>query len=251
MDTNMQPSGNLPGSWAMIQQAWRLYRQRLDVLIGFAAIPGLIGLVGGGAGLYLKAHPDVLGMTSGIIYVIVMIILVLVYWYVSLWAQAAQLKAIAADVPLNLQQGLAQAKPYIMALLLVSVMNFIAGLVGLLFLIIPAILFAIWFSMINYMVVFEGMRGKAAFIASYRLVIGRSWPVLWRYVCFGLCYGALALLINIVSSIISATLPGNDSVIALFLGTVATIFLAPFVLAFGYQLYIHLKATQPASAEMK
>lgn len=229
---------SLPGSWALIVQAWRLYRNRFELLIGITALPALITLIIGGVAVYFKAPGNQLGDGATLTLGILTLVGVVIYCYFSLWSQAAVIKALApGGEALNLKKAYSVSQSYIISLLVVAVLGGLAVLLGFILLIIPAIIVLLWIGQINYLVVLENLTGMAVFKANYRLVIGHSWSVLWRMICFGLLYGAAVVVLNILIVLI----PGQNDVTRLFFGCLTGMFLSPFVLAYGYQLYSSLK----------
>jgi len=69
---------------------------------------------------------------------------------------------------------------YLLPLAWVAALQFVLFAAGLVALVVPLLLFTVWYAFPAYHVVVDDQRGSAAFKASKRLVSGRWWAVLWR-----------------------------------------------------------------------
>lgn len=80
---------------------------------------------------------------------------------------------------------------------------------GTLLLIIPGIIFAVWYSFSTYVVIFEGAKGLSALRASKALVAGRWWSIVWRLAISTMVFGFLnsALSYTLIFIIKSLPLP--------------------------------------------
>ena len=102
---------------------------------------------------------------------------------------------------------------------------FLSGLVnigGFILLIIPGIIFSVWFSFSQYAFVVDDTRGVAALKRSKELVRGYWWPVFGR-----------TILIMIITFLISS--------IRFFGSIINILFLTPFIIVFFSSLYEDLK----------
>lgn len=70
----------------------------------------------------------------------------------------------------------------LLSLLWVSIISTIAVFTGFIALIVPGILFSVWFKFAPYHTVSDDVGGLPALAASRRLVTGRFWAVVWRIV---------------------------------------------------------------------
>lgn len=103
---------------------------------------------------------------------------------------------------------------------------------GSLLLIIPGILFSIWFLFSHYILAEEGSGGLAALEKSHQLVRGHWWPVFSRMF--------LLLLVSVAISTMAGRLP----VIGATVNFVLTLLLIPFSLLYGHLIYRDLKRCQ-------
>lgn len=83
--------------------------------------------------------------------------------------------------------------PYLWLELLTTVLL----LLWFLLLIIPAIIFSVFYSFAIYAFFFEGKKGMAAIRRSKELVKGYWWPVFWRTLVVGLVFWIFGMIINL------------------------------------------------------
>ncbi|MBU0478607.1 DUF4339 domain-containing protein [bacterium] len=95
------------------------------------------------------------------------------------------LEGSPADIKESYKTGFKKFFPY----LWVSALVFMAVAGGLLLLIIPGIIFAVWFSLAGYVRIIEGIGGIAALKRSKQLVKGNWWYVLGAPLVCGIVYG--------------------------------------------------------------
>ncbi len=127
-------------------------------------------------------------------------------------AQGMQKKPI--DIRAAFSQGIHQLIPYIW----VSIIIFCVYVGGLILLVIPLFIFAVWFWFAQYFTVLDNVRGTKALSASKRLVSGRWWAVAVRILLPAIfCYVAAAFLQAILYLLIGSVF-GNPG---MFFGQLA------------------------------
>jgi len=97
----------------------------------------------------------------------------------------------------------------IIPLLWVSILTGLAIFGGTLLLIIPGILFAVWFGFSSVICVLEGTRGSAALSESKQLVSGKWWSVFWRFLATYFVFGILFYLAVIVLMVLIGLIMGG------------------------------------------
>ncbi len=130
--------------------------------------------------------------------------------------------------------------PFLWVYVLVSAI--VAG--GFLLLIIPGIVFAVWFFSANMVVLFEGKTGFDALIRSRELVRGKFWPVLIRKLVFWLLFLVLIGLLMSVCPILDRLCAGK-CVVPLWRYFVHYWIIMPFSLVYDFLLYEDLKRVEP------
>ncbi len=235
----------------LFKGSWQLYKQKFAALAALLVVVFLLNVISVVArGNNGSVHP---------LYLLVLLVaLVLV-----LWIQAAIVYAIDSagdqpDFPAIFQKSWAMVG----SLFLVGLLVLLAVLGGFILLIVPAFIFAVWFSFSTFTLLLEDKHGREALKASKALVHGRFGAVLGRYCLLILCL----LGFSIVFGIVSAAVPGLHSVqhtaigssqVGLTLaGSIASALFSSFLVTplsvvFSYLLYKELKANPAPAAPAK
>ncbi len=80
---------------------------------------------------------------------------------------------------------------------------------GLIFVFVPGIIFAVWFSLGSCVLLFEDIKGAEALKASKTLTKDHFWPVLWRWFASYFNYGLLATFVILIPVYIIGAIAGN------------------------------------------
>lgn len=225
----------------LFNDAFNLVAQNLNLFIGIYAIPIVVMIIGDQ--LLLDAERG--GTVSGVAFGFAIVTLV-----VGILGTAALTKAVMNPEETTIGSAYAFARKYFWSYLLVSILAGLAVFGGLLLLVIPAIIFAVWFSLALYVLLAEDTRGIAALKASREYVRGHWWAVFGRFVLFGVmvlvCFFVVMLAAGLI---VGAFLPDFSDTLAFFVGYLFNLFLTPFSAAFGYFIYKDLKALKDGSGE--
>ncbi len=149
---------------------------------------------------------------------------------VSVWSAGVLLVAFGTNGSVRWTGVAGMGWRFFWPLLLVTLMQVAAALVGVILLIIPGILWSIWFMFAQPFVVAEGTRGTGALRASRELTRGYFWPILGRMAVVGLAM--------IGASIVLSPLP-------YYLETfVVSILITGFGWTAFYTIYLQMKAVK-------
>ena len=249
-------AGKLRPFGELFKQTWEIYTAKLDVLLILFILPFLANL---GAGLFNRNQTTGSSGLSGSIFntsmsgnsahysggtVAAVFVAVVIFVLVSLWIQAATIFVIdSSETKPSASDALAKGWPLVLPMFVVALLTGLAILGGLILLIIPGIIFAVWFIFSNLIVVLEGKRGTEALKASKSLVTGRWGAVFGRFVLLVLSILAILIVIGIVAALFRGLGFVVSAVFSSFLIT-------PLEAIFLYVLYKDLKAN-PQLAEAK
>ncbi len=164
----------LPGVASLLAQSWKIFKQEPYTFLGFSGwllVPVVLNLL---AGLALPTQFDALSD---------MMFSMVAYSILSIWAIVAMIITTRQIVTGKKNDSLVISKlawqvliPYLLASILTSFLN----LVGFMLLVVPGIIFWIWYAFAPTIILIEGGGFMAAFHQSKALVRGRFWPMLWR-----------------------------------------------------------------------
>lgn len=224
----------------LLKNAWEIYKAHFWNFLAISAVPSVAvmvvgGLLGGGGFLAYK-----LGLNKNLLVgggLIIGIILLIGAIYLSVWGSVALLTAIKERAQnIGFKESFTRSRHLIGAFFLTSLLVGLAVFGGLILLIIPGIIFALWFSQATYIVVNEGISGTEALKKSKTYVNGRIGAVLWRGFVIFLVFFLVSFIVGMVSGIF-----GND--LGELINSLLQVVLAPLATIYGFLLYESLKHT--------
>ena len=157
-------------------------------------------------------------------------------------AKVSLLKYVASPESYNSITDLyISTKPLLLPYLFVGIITGIGFVIGLILLIIPGIIFLLWYGFSSYTCIYDNKRGLDALKESKRLVEGNMIAVLVRSVVFMVGY----ILIFII---ISLLFPGRTGDV---LGNIISVIVGPLVVLYFYNIYVDLKAMKDSGSEIE
>ncbi|TAN33393.1 hypothetical protein EPN28_02485 [Patescibacteria group bacterium] len=121
-----------------------------------------------------------------------------------LWAAIALSRALlklVEDQPLpHWKETFSQSNNLIWPVVYTSLLAGIIILGGTFLLIVPGIIFSVWYSFVFYIVALEGKTGMSALRESKAMVAGRWWGILWRLLAPAVVIGLGSSLIALILS---------------------------------------------------
>ena len=133
------------------------------------------------------------------------------------------------------------AQKYFFPYLWIAVLSTLAILGGFILLIIPGVIFMIWFTFAPFILLFEERRGMEALRASRALVRGRWWSVFIRQFFLGFACG---VFMQVSGLLIGFILP--DKNIAAAVNDLISSIVFSIIVVYLYFLYRDVKAAGPA-----
>lgn len=194
------------------------------------------------------------------------IVLTVLFTILQLWFSFAFTRALAARYTNGQALPPSEELKSTVAILLPAIwVTILVGLVivgGLVLLIIPGIIFAIWFAFGSYAMILDGRRGTAALKYSKQLVAGRWGEVFWRLLAPSFAFIIIMFVLqSILGAAYGAMMPDDSALTASggylvtvqsisleILSALITLFFTPLLTAATTILYLELKKT-PARSE--
>ena len=214
------PSEIIRGGWELYAKNWRKFMPFLILLV----LPSLLLPILGVLGLYLEVYIPKTSFVSNLIIMAVYAAGMLFAFWISI-ALARAVAMAAGNQPFDWKNVFSTSSDLIWPVLWTTVIVILIVFGGSLLLVVPGLIFAVWYNFTFYTVIFENKRGMNALRASKDMVAGRWWAILWRWLAQGLVFGILNLakyyelaflirlipmpmfleasLVNIISSLVS------------------------------------------------
>lgn len=231
----------LPNPIELAKESWLVYKARFWSVLGIGAL-GFLGVMAVllltvilGVGAYFllggKSQP-LIGIGAVLILVTIAGISLLGNWI----SAAVTINIAHWEKRVGIKESYQLARPFIIPLLLTSLVSGLIILGAGLLLIIPALIFSVWFSFIQYSVVLDKKSGLAALTASREYIRGRFWQVLWLMVAVHLP----EIVLGLVFSSGGSGKEGGDvsGILQIF-----SLFTFPFYQVYMYTLFLHLRKT--------
>ncbi|MDO8626185.1 MAG: hypothetical protein Q7K39_01855 [Candidatus Magasanikbacteria bacterium] len=184
----------LKNSWEVYKKQWR----GLVIYMAFLFIPYFAISVLGLAGVLLDSvFPE-----SAIVSNIILMALLVAGALFSLWTSLAL--TVALNNSLQGVAGMAwrdvfgKTAPRLWPFIYTSIIAALIIIGGALLLIVPGIIFAIWYAFITYSIVLENKEGMDALNHSKGLVAGRWLAILWRLLIPGIVFALVTAAVRLI-----------------------------------------------------
>jgi hypothetical protein len=229
----------LPSAKTIFGQAWDLYKKRLGTFLGVLIIPMLIMAV------FFILAKDVFLDTSSFLskfttekFIFLSILFIIVLFITQIWGQTALLYAIKdSQEGIGVIESYRRGWPKIFSYFWTSFLAGFMVFVGFLLLIVPGIIFSVWFSLAIFVLIAENLTGMDALMKSKEYVKGRWGSVFGRLFFIT----AISQLIYFAPSFLGfLKIPFAERILPLIIG----LFLGPMVMSYMFLLYKHLTLTK-------
>lgn len=138
---------------------------------------------------------------KSILLTIVIGLVQILYLFVSVFVTASGIIAVGNVVEskeLLLKKTYESAWKVYWAFLLLSIVLFLAYLLGFILLIVPGVLFVVWFAFSRFIMVEENLGIKEVLLRSKSLVKGVYWKVLGRLIIFGVFAVVVEMILSVI-----------------------------------------------------
>jgi hypothetical protein len=175
----------------LIVDSWDLYTKNWRKLLPFMVmlfLPTLILSALGTITLYLEMYIPSSSLASNIIILLVFAASLVFAIWVTIALARTMLDCLLTKTT-DWKETFFTSSDLIWPTILASFLVTLCVMGGTILLIIPGLIFAVWYSFTSYTVIFEGARGLDALRASKSLVVGRWWPIIWRLAVTAVIFG--------------------------------------------------------------
>ncbi len=233
----------------LLLQSIDLYKKHLGRYLTYSALLALPTILLSFAGVSIGVLMVMTGsfFTGMTIFVIVAIVLSVLTLAVSI----ALLRAVADDYsgkPMtSVMDTIKQALPLIIPAILISILTSLAVFGGMILLVIPGIIFAVWFTFAVHALVLDDRHSVDALKYSKSLVVGRWFGVLWRLFAPLLVISIVLAIVQWIFAMILGIETNSDFIftlpqtIYLIISSLLSVLVTPLSVAIPTILYLELK----------
>jgi hypothetical protein len=185
-----QKTSSLPNAIELLKQSLNIYKQNLEAFLIIVLLLTIFGFIGMEYSNFI---------TTSNISTIIGFIIFLINLIFTLWSFCAIIYLIDNYKKFDLTEAYRQTFKLIPSLLWLSFLGGFIILGSFVFLIIPGIVFGIWFIFAPYILVNENLKGMNALLKSKEYVRNYWWKIFWRVTVILI----LSFIINIPFSFLS------------------------------------------------
>lgn len=233
----------MPSPFELIAKTVEDYKKEMPILVGYST-----WLLLPFAAFVLLSLLPLSPAVQAIAFVLMLAELFLIVWITIILSFYAYAHIHGHEK--NIGVFSAKARTLVASVLSVTLLQLLILTGGLLLLIVPMFIFAVWFGLAQYAVMFEDKRGLDALAASRALTSGRFWSsaglILLGPILLLLFYSfVLSLVVSIIGAVQGVdpvTLVSGDIPLWVeILEAIAQVFMLPFVAIYMTRVYVALK----------
>ncbi|MDO8509568.1 MAG: hypothetical protein Q7S24_00300 [bacterium] len=229
-------------SWANYQKNWRSF---LPYMVGMF-IPSILVYAVGYLGIVLENRYN-LSIFTGILSIVIMIVAGIFTFWLGI-AFAVAIKSSLVNEPIeDWKIALKKSTRLIVPVATTSLLGGIIIFGGTLLLIVPGIIFGVWYCFAFYTAIFENKKNTGALQSSKQLVVGRWWSILWRLITpailFSIISGIMVSVLTWSLNMIGSLNAFNLQIAANIISNLANAVFAPLLIGAQILLYLNAKAT--------
>lgn len=231
----------------IVKESWSLYInsfKKIWVYLFLLLIPTLALSATGTLSLYLSVYFPSSNLPGEIItFIVFAASFVFTLWVSISFALALRDLAFGRE-PADWKSNFSASSSLIWPVIYTSILLALIITGGTLLLIIPGLIFIIWYNFTFNAIVFDGKKGGAALSASKSLVVGRWWKMAWRVAAPWLLFGIVAGILSYIFSTITDYVPMSpliSAVVSRVLDSVINVLIIPLTTAATIILYFSAK----------
>lgn len=202
-------------------------------------------------GLSALVDPNDAGLLG--LFFVVTIALYLFLMLVSISFIRAIADAYTGEKIMPVKEALKASTKFFWPAVFVMILTGLIILGGFILVVVPGIIFMVWYAFGYYEVVLDGEQGWKALQTSRQLVLGRWWATLWRLLAPGFVFAVLLFvgegLFTLFGNVIAKSVPSLEDAVVLIVGLfilLLSLALSPLSSAAPTILYLELKKTPHA-----
>lgn len=236
----------------LIKQTFRFYTQHFGLILKYLLFvigAWLLIVLNSGIGFNISAFETLNGQRVSIVISLLLQVVFLIISYIVLLAfKRGMAHIVRGTLPTSVFKEILQTRKIFWKAIGVSILYGLAIISGSLLIIVPGIIFALWFYFSRFAVILDNQRPMEAMKFSKKIVTGRFGAVLWRLcaptLIYVLVFGSISWAILTPGEYFWAS-TGNVPVYILTaaLTTIFNFLIIPITTITPILLYEHLKAT--------
>lgn len=232
----------LPSGLKIFIQALKIYKENFKILAKVFMLPVIISIMIITFVGIISSILNEAGTVPTLTAIFVALLFFIGFIYFGSWLGATLYQTVHSiledNEKITFTQAYTKSKDKIWIFLGVNILSVLAIFGGTLLLIVPGIIFSVWFSLSGYLVFSENLSGVKALSASRAYIKGKFWAVVLRWGFLGIIYLLIAVVVSsLLTFIFSLSFDTSITLTRLILG----VFWFPLMMIFGYLIYFYIK----------
>jgi hypothetical protein len=227
----------------LFDSAWSTYKKHLLSILKINSIPSVIAVLVSSVLVFIKEvsespldHSFIFRLQLFAIACVATLVAVVI----GSLSYIAQVKLISTNKFGSLKESFSNSIPYVYAYVVLMVCIGLSVLFGTVLLIVPGVIFAVWFMFAPLVLITSDTKGVKALKKSKSLVHGIWGPVFFRVIALM----AFSLLLSIVSNVfidfLEKLFSMNESNASMIVDLLYQLIVTPFAIVYMYELYKNL-----------
>ena len=237
----------MKSSITLLKEAWALYTANASLLSKIYIIPYLLMFaavfllaITGGASTFISSRE-----VGTLVFVFALFLFFIPVIFAQVLATIALIQAIAFPNETTVGSAYTTAKRFFWRYVLISILLTLIIATGLILLIIPGIIFALWFAFVYYVAILEDKGVVESLKASKAYVKGNMLLVFKKTAVITLLYAGISFVVLTPIGLIL----GSESFVLDIVDTAFTFVMVPVSLTYFYLLYSELKNIKEAKLQ--
>lgn len=228
------------GPVTLLKDAWGIFVSNPKLFIGIYLLPGIVMLIWS---LFIYAQ-DVGSIAASPLSVLVAVVLFITLIVVNIMMGVAMIKAVAEPQTMTVGAAYGQAKQYFWPYVWLGLLVAVVTVLGFIALIIPGIIFMVWFAFSYFVLIFEDKHGTEAMKASKAYVKGKWWAVFGRYAFLVLIGIFVSVVVGMLTAVVES---GIENIGGVLVSVIANVVIVPVAVAYSYLMYKDLSSGRSSS----
>lgn len=201
----------LPNARAIIRESFSLYKKNFKVFLPYVTlffVPYVLISLMPIANVYIFSLLGGTSSGSGAMKMLSLLLIAIIYITLIifvLWASTTLTRVMndrcdtkEEKLILSTKEEMNKAKKYLWPLIITGLLTVLIVMGGTLMLLIPGIIFSLWYGFSSYAVMLDDKKGMEALNYSKSLVKGRWWGVFWRLLAPSFVIGIVTSLVQLI-----------------------------------------------------
>ena len=174
----------------------------------------------------------------------VILVLLAIYFFTWMYSAAVYMLSLPEGHTIKAREAYVQTKSRVFSMLGTSILRMVIVFLGYILLVIPGVIFSIWFMMSQYLVVTEKLSPIAALKRARAFVKGHFWSVFLSMFVFGIISLGVFLLNVLLTFLLGLISEGFSNIVSILL----SIAWAMFSFVYSYSIFSALKQAHSTKA---